>query len=298
MLSLTLAQSQFNIVCSLPTQLLSSTMAGDADSLFGNATGTKRPLDEDSEKRKLLRRYDHLAVQALNPWGVSDLDKANLPQIWQLLKNGNKTTKYFAEWADEDDYRKGIAVSRLAQVLSKTIEVLKDPKFKQLLDQKVLEIAMKEALVLLPHVDLLNGGKCSEKEQRVTMSSLGQTNDGPIRVQSDVERSAKVLYEWLNQDQSTLRGMISFLSQGGVFYAAAVAEKGARSYVKCSTDKEADFVKAAVARLCKKAPISEAAPDDTSILFTTPAKEKKAPRPQFERCNTSTKRYPISSECF
>ena len=146
-----------------------------------------------------------------------------------MLKNGNKTTKYFAEWADEDDYRKGIAVSRLAQVLSKTIEVLKDPKFKQLLDSKVLEIAMKEALILLPHVDLLNGGKCSEKEQRVTMSSLGQTNDGPIRVQSDVEASAKVLYEWLNKDQSTLRGMISFLSQGGVFYAAAVAEKGARS---------------------------------------------------------------------
>ena len=242
-------------------------MAGDADGLFAKAMAGKRAIDEeDSDKRKLLRRYDHLAVQALNPFGVSDLDKATLSQLWEVIKNGNKTTSYFAEWADSTAYRKGIAVSRLAEVLEKTIEVLKDPKFKELLNKTIMEEALKEATILSAHLANLNGGKSSQTERKVTMSTLGK-KDGPTKPQSAVEISAKYLYDWLAQETSTLRGLISFLSQGGVFFAAHCAEKGARSYVKCGGEKQEDFVAAAVARLCKKETQEEEAPDDSSILF-------------------------------
>ena len=66
----------------------------DTEGLFGSVTaGQKRKGSEDeAEKRKLLRRYDHLAVQALNPFGVSEIDKATLNQIWDIICNGNKTT--------------------------------------------------------------------------------------------------------------------------------------------------------------------------------------------------------------
>ena len=241
-------------------------MASDGDSLFGQAMAGKRALEvEQSEKRKLLRRYDHLAVQGLNPFGVSELEKATLSQLWEIIQNGNKTTRYFAEWADESAYRKGIAVSRLDEVLGKTIEVLNDAKFAQLLDKAVLEKAKKEASELSPHMAVLHGGKSSEKAAKVTMSTLGQ-QPSAIRTQEEVEKSAQVLYEWLLLDQSTLRGLISFLSQGGVFYSAAVAEKAARCYVKCAKQGKDEFIKSAVARLSKQEP-AEVAPDDTSILF-------------------------------
>jgi hypothetical protein len=249
-------------------------MATDNDSLFSQAT-TKRPSEGDlSEKRKLLRRYDHLAAQALNPFGVSELEKATLSQLWELIRNGNKTTRYFAEWADESPYRKGIAVSRLAEVLQTAIQVLKDGKFAQLLNKEVLDKATKEAADLSPHLTVLNGGKSSQTAQKVTMSTLGLRNV-PARAQEEVEISAKVLYEWLQKDQSTLRGLLSFLAQGGVFYAASVAEKGARSYVKCAKETKEDFISAAVARLSKPDAVQEIAPDDTSILFTTPVKSAK-----------------------
>ena len=251
-------------------------MALDEADLFGRATKSKRAIEEDPEdKRKLLRRYDHLAVQALNPFGVSEVDKASLPQLWQLIKAGNKTTCYFAEWADANVYRKGIAVSRLSEVLVKTIEILKDQKFGLLLDKKILTSALDEAKRLLPHVTVLNGGKASQTEKKITMSNLGQKDCGPTRSHTEVEASAKFLYQWLSQEQSTLRGLMAFLSQGGVFYSASCAEKAARSYVKCSSDTEKDFLAAALARLCKTDAPEEAAPDDTSILFETPVKEQK-----------------------
>ena len=247
-------------------------MASDADGLFGKTIG-KRALEETDEKRKLLRRYDHLSVQALNPFGVSELEKASLSQIWQLVKQGNKTTCYFAEWADETPYRKGIAISRLAEVMEKAVEVLKDPKFKLLLNGEIHKTALQEGEKLLAHLQILNGGKASQGEQKVSLSNLGKQS-GPVRSEEEIQRAAMGLYEWLAKDSSPLRGLLSFMAQGGVFYAAGTAEKAARAYVKYGGEKPDDFVKAAVERLCRKEKVEELV-DDTACLFTTPPKEQK-----------------------
>jgi len=241
-------------------------MAGDSDCLFASTASGKRSGEEQTpEKRKMLRRYDHLASQALNPFGVSELEKASLAQIWGLIKQGNKGTDYFAEWADADKYRKGIAVSRLAQVLTTAIQILEDTKFRTLLEKTIYDKAMEEAKSMKPYLELLNCGKASQTARKITMSSLGQTETA-AKSENDVREAAKRIYNWLEEKNSTLRGLLSFLSQGGVFYAASCAEKGARSYIKHGGDSIKTFEDSAIARLCRPAEDCEI-PDDTSCLF-------------------------------
>ena len=240
---------------------------------YGNAGQKRKGLDEEADKRKMLRRYDHLAVQALNPFGVSEINKATLGQLWEIISNGNKTTSYFAEWPDKDPYRKGIAISRLAQVLEACVEVLKDAKFSQLLEKGILKNALQEAGELSKYLSTLNGGKSSQGPKKISLSTLGSTAE-PAKPEKEVEEAAKQLWKWLCKDASTLRALMSFLSQGGVFYAAACAEKAARCYAKCSKETEATFVEAAKARLCcNKTAEQEIAPDDVACLFTTPEKK-------------------------
>ena len=243
-------------------------MASDGEGLFAQATGVKRKSEEENaEKRRLLRRYDHLAVQALNPFGVSEIDRATLSQLWEIICNGNKATSYFAEWPDKDIYRKGIAISRLAQVLVNAIEVLEDEKFARLLDKNTMKMACEEGKKLLPALRTLNGGKASQTVRKVTLGTLGVKAE-PGRPEQEVEQAAKVLYEWISKQQSTLRALLSFLSQGGVFYAAACADKAARAYAKCSSEDETVFIQAAKARLCSgKKDKEEDAPDDQACLF-------------------------------
>ena len=255
-------------------------MASDGNGLFATAISGKnksdklsQSSDEPDAKRRLLRRWDHIAVQALNPFGVSDIEKATLTQIWEIVAQGHKKANYLAEWPDEDDYRRGIAISRLAQVLQAAIIVLTDKKMAKLLDKIILEKAQVEANALLPHLRILNGGKASQEPRKTTLGSLGTAKEVP-KTEEEVSNSAKELHAWLQQPTSTLRALLSFLSQGGVFYSATVAEKTARSYVHCKQASPEEFSRIAKARLCRVKNDDAAPPDDQACLFDDLIKEE------------------------
>jgi hypothetical protein len=248
-------------------------MASDDNDLFAATLSGKSKSDKLSQsseepdaKRRLLRRWDHIAVQALNPFGVSDIEKATLTQIWEIVAQGHKKATYLAEWPDEDDYRRGVAISRLAQVLEAAITMLTDPKMAKLLDKTILEKAYSEAAALLPHLQILNGGKASKEVKRPSLASLNAMKEVP-KNEEEVSTAAKKLHAWLKQSNSTLRALLSFLSQGGVFYSATVAEKTARSYVHCKQASQEDFSRIATARLCKVKCEDTAPQDDQACLF-------------------------------
>jgi hypothetical protein len=252
---------------------IATAMASDGNGLFAASLSGKsksdrlsQSSDEPDAKRRLLRRWDHIAVQALNPFGVSDIEKATLTQIWEIVAQGHKKANYLAEWPDEDDYRRGVAISRLAQVLLAAIEILDDEKMTKLLDKVILLKARREAIDLLPHLRMLNGGKASQEPRKTTLGSLGTAKEIPKK-EEEVSNSAKELHTWLQQPTSTLRALLSFLSQGGVFYSASVAEKTARSYVHCKQASPEDFSRIATARLCKIKSEDTAPPDDQACLF-------------------------------
>ena len=75
-----------------------------------------------------------------------------------------------------------------------------------------------------------------------------------------MKAAAKVLYEWLKQEDSLLRALIAFLSSGALFYTAQCHEKTLRAFVKHGSGGNRDFqyvLTAMNSRIC-----SYAAPPD------------------------------------
>ena len=76
------------------------------------------------------------------------------------------------------------------------------------------------------------------------------------------------MHEWLSKPSSVLRGLLSFLSAGGVYYSASCAEKTGRAFVEHGGGHVEHFAFVAKARLCSKKEAARAkGPDDTSSLF-------------------------------
>ncbi len=62
-----------------------------------------------------------------------------------MLSAGNKAAEYFTEFADEDVERKGVAISRMAQVMMIAHERLEGDVATKVLDKAVHHEAMIEA---------------------------------------------------------------------------------------------------------------------------------------------------------
>ena len=100
------------------------------------------------------------AAQALNPYGVSAMEKANLLQFWTAAAAGTRWTAYHTEFADDKPYRQGVAISRFAQTLEAAIERLQtDPALPLVLKDSVHKQALEVAKDLLPAVSVLNAGR-------------------------------------------------------------------------------------------------------------------------------------------
>ncbi len=69
----------------------------------------------ESTRATKLRRYDQVAAMYVNPNGISPLHYAPNIKLWADVSKGNKRVAYFSEFADNDPYRRGIAISRLAE---------------------------------------------------------------------------------------------------------------------------------------------------------------------------------------
>ena len=131
-------------------------MAEDG-SMFSQAAAPSE-AKEPAAKRVCLKAYHLAPAQALNPMGVSRIETISLSELVKMLSAGNKAAKYFTEFADDDLERKGVAISRMAQVMMIALERLEGDIAAKVLDKAVLHEAMKEVRELKPHLVTLNGG--------------------------------------------------------------------------------------------------------------------------------------------
>ena len=100
------------------------------------------------------------SAQALNPYGVSPMEKVSLVHFWTAAAAGNKWAPYHTEFADKEPYRQGVAISRLSQTLEAAIERLQtDPQIPLVLKEAVHNQALAVAKELLPAVSVLNAGR-------------------------------------------------------------------------------------------------------------------------------------------
>ena len=225
--------------------------------LFDGSPSPKRgaPAGGDGERRTKLRRYATVAAQALNPYGVSSVEHASCADLWGVCTEGHKAAHFLTELAATDatggDMRAGIGISKTAQVLVAAIETLKLDVNKKWIAEEPYAKAIAEADELLPHLNVLNCGTSGigERRSKGFASMGGGRNDrAPASDAAATGAAAAALHKWLAKDRTPLRGMLGLLSGGGVFYAAAVAEKTARAWLHCKPASEEQAVRAAQAR--------------------------------------------------
>ena len=239
------------------------SIQGDADET--SSIDLKRKLKPEDRRTK-LRRYDHIAAQALNAQGVAAIKTAPLGQLWSVIKAGNWSTMYFSEFADNSDYRRGVAISRFAECLKNLPDAIADPAVTAIIKPDLHAKVKAEVKRMEPIFNVLFGGKSAESS-KPSLFSMGTIQTA--KKKKDVEDAAKKLFAFLQNPSSTLRSFLNIMSYGGLFYAAMVHEKTARAAVSKAGGSitEEEFCRAAVARLCTDTPTDgEDAPDDLGAM--------------------------------
>ena len=227
-----------------------SALGGTVESAAqSQGSGTRRPRpDEPMERRTKLRRYDHVATQALNAGGESPMKTVGLQSLWNWVKAGNKAVAFYHEMASEDAYRRGVSISRLSQTLLCMKEAMGTDNIKALIKPSMLEKARSELAEVQEFCTILDGGKATQHAKETIWSkAIAKKND-----REAVTSAAIKLHAWLMDDSKVLKHILAILSCGGVFYAASCAEKTMRAALSPDGGgiNRDEFVAAAVARLC------------------------------------------------
>ena len=222
----------------------------------GASGGLSSELSQEGappEKRRKLRHYDLLPAQVLNPMGMSGIEAVDLGRLYQTMVRGNKACAAYSELCFPEADRRGVALSRLSQVMMAAIERIRDCQaLRDVIKDEVLSVLDEEANRLYPHFKELNKGS-GTADGGGTIRSIAYTAAPPAG-DGDPEEAAAAVHAWLLQVSSPLRSALAVFSAGGLFYVGQCHEKGARAVVRRVPIDVGQFQAAALAR-------TERAPD-------------------------------------
>ena len=247
----------------------------EAQGLFGNDAAAPTA----TERRKMLKRWDHVSVQVLQPQGKSEVHEMGLATLWKKTAHGNKASCHHSNLASEESYREGVGWSQTAESLLAAIDEIKeaDPKnpkklFNKLLKHELFLKAHQEAVQLEPFLRRINAGKGSEKATEA--EGFGATrerqraHDGDAPTDAELREAVGKLRTFLQDGMnSPLRGLLSVVSSGGVFYQAAVADKVARAAVAHKVGMTLETMTIAVQGRHKVTGAADAEDKETDIAF-------------------------------
>ena len=99
----------------------------------GDKRSAADPISKETLRRKQLRHYDLLPAQILNPMGASGVENVSHDMLWSLMTKGNKAAMSLSEICFEEPERRGVAISRFAEVYTLAINRLKQNSHTQTL---------------------------------------------------------------------------------------------------------------------------------------------------------------------
>ena len=197
--------------------------------------------------------------------GRSKIDAKTIEEFWKYISHDTELLQFRTEFAGDTD-RIGVAISRHSQILVQACQriVNNDLPLVKFLDATKFTPVKREAQSLLQPLSGLvateaqKNRKRRRKEEEQSQASM-MCSIAVGKVRSDVERDARLVYQWLAKQDSPLRDFLSAASDGGTFFTANCHHKSAVGFKRhrILSDQqglpgvgENDFVNAAVARLC------------------------------------------------
>ena len=128
-----------------PISSASTTLApSENPNKLSEIVGTLTKNGEPKAKRQKLKGFDLVSAQMLNCMGASGVETVTSEKLAKAMSKGNKMAIYFTEFCDELGSRKGIAVSRLAEVQLAAGERLDKETWKTHLGEVLYKAAMLE----------------------------------------------------------------------------------------------------------------------------------------------------------
>ena len=205
----------------------------------GGGSDNKRKAPLRNERRTKLREREAVATVMYSPWEASRVETISVKDLWKLSCEGDDYVAYHSELCADSTtggpYRVGVGLSRNAAVLAKAIERLQTDNIRAVLDDEKLAAVMDEADRLMPHLRVLDFGKGSETNDGATTLRSVRRWGAETKVShtaEEIKAAVSVVHEWLNKKHSPLRGMLSILAGGGLFYSAYAAELTLRGWVQ------------------------------------------------------------------
>ena len=146
------------MIAASPISSASTTLApSENPNELSELAGTLKTNGEPKKKRQKLKGYDLVPAQMLNCMGASGVETVTLEKLATAMAKGNKMAIYFTEFCDDLGSRKGIAVSRLAEVQLAAGERLSQDIWKAHLKPVLYQAAMLEFADLKPSFTVLMG---------------------------------------------------------------------------------------------------------------------------------------------
>ena len=136
----------------------------DSESPTGDKRKRKGSDDEAMEKRTKLRRYDQVGPQLLQVAEVSSIHECSYKKLWKWAKEGGYKVALHSEWCSEDPYRRGVALSRFAEVMLQVGVALTDKTWDKVLLPAILETVRKDFEKHKESLEVLYGGKTQTKK--------------------------------------------------------------------------------------------------------------------------------------
>ena len=200
----------------------------------------------DAKVPSRFLKHHHLAPKQLhNPMGYCSLDEVAAEDFWRFLSAGNEDADAFCELCFEDLGRQQVGISRFAEVMGKTCDlVLKHAVyFEAVMVDTFSQRLVAEAKEMKPVFDTLNLGPGSQDGGVDNLKRLAYRDVSKPRPQG-LEVAARKVYEWIKDENKALLQFSSIFGAGAMYYNAEVmmVTMQARDFPGCGGLFHCEFV--------------------------------------------------------
>jgi len=200
------------------------------------------------KKRNWLKVYETLPCQLLKGYGAAKYVKIDDKDMWiQMHEPLRSGASCMSELCMSETDRQGVGINRwllpLKSYLEYQNENVNKVRNKMILNVQMFDQVYAEIDKILPSVIVcLAPRKYAEKTGANLLRSSGsQTGTIAGRPQSELEKHAKILYDWLDVKQvSRIRMLMNWQAAGGLAYVTSCHHRGVQCYRMCGAGSTAE----------------------------------------------------------
>ena len=220
------------------------TMADDFGSIAGKASEVSSGKSVDQgrkgEKREYLKVFETLAPRLLNAYGEAKFHKTSDQEVWKHFMEPQPTgAVWMTEFCSKDPERRGIAANRMLLPLVNFCKYQQSTDAKRQ-NQALMDVSKCQELYaeidrILPSLEYcLAAKKYTAKAGSGALRSAAAPADAEVSAkkdESELDRHAKIVYEWLDVEQvSRIRMLLNWQSSGGLSFVAAVNHRAGQVF--------------------------------------------------------------------